>query len=288
MIIGFLGKGGSGKSTTSAAFCDFVLSQNKKVLAIDADHNMDLLFNLKVQEKPNWLGDSMPDLLNFGGLSEKESNYRDFFDISPKPVFKLSPIDKFTEKYTKLARKNLWVMAGGPHTNQVLHDKACSHVLTTPLKVILPFFHLNQDEFIVIDEKAGSDGAGTGVSSGLDLGVIVLDPSPHGVKAACQIADLLVFFGTPYCFIVNKVASEEVLERVKNMLPKSPIMTLPFNDAVGWGSDESDSEADSSAKWNFSPVIEYADSLNILDDSGETYRYRRSHDRIVRNREFAA
>ena len=294
MIVGFLGKGGSGKSTVSAAFCEFLLSQEKKVLAVDADHNMDLLFNLGVDEKPEWLGDSMQDLLSFGGLSEGNGNYRNLFDISPKPEFRLSPPDQFTAKYSKLARPNLWVMAGGPHTDEVLHDKACSHFLTPPLKVILPFFQLDEDEFVVVDEKAGSDGAGTGVASGLDLGVIVLEPSPHGVKAACQIAELLEFFRTPYCFVVNKVANEQVLERVRKMLPKPPLMTLRFDDAVGWGNtevtgtEEVNNEALTAPEWNFSPILEFATSQSFQDSTGESYRYIRSLDRIVRNKEFAA
>jgi len=46
MKIAFLGKGGSGKSTLATAAVRHLHSTGRHVLAIDADHNMDLSFNL--------------------------------------------------------------------------------------------------------------------------------------------------------------------------------------------------------------------------------------------------
>ena len=46
MRVAFLGKGGSGKSTMATAFVQELRSRGMQVLAIDADHNMDLSYNL--------------------------------------------------------------------------------------------------------------------------------------------------------------------------------------------------------------------------------------------------
>lgn len=287
MIVGFLGKGGSGKSTISAAFCEFLLSRRHRVLAIDADHNMDLLFNLKVAEMPNWLGASMEDLLALGGLAKSRGDYRSLFDVQPALEFRLAPMDAFTAKYSRPARANLWVMAGGPHTDQILFDRACSHVLTTPLKVVLPHFRLDPgSEFIVVDEKAGSDGAGTGVAAGLDAGVVVLEPNHHGVKAACQISKLLEFFGTPHCFLVNKVTRGDRLAWVEQMLPAKPLLSLGFEESVGWGPGEDD-EVSLPPRWDFSPLLSFARRLELKGEAGERPRYRRALERMTRNQEYA-
>jgi CO dehydrogenase nickel-insertion accessory protein CooC1 len=50
MIIGFFGKGGSGKTTTCHAFLHAALPAFSRCLAIDADHNMDLSFNLGIED----------------------------------------------------------------------------------------------------------------------------------------------------------------------------------------------------------------------------------------------
>lgn len=56
MIIGFFGKGGSGKTTTSTQFLRIIGPEYSDVLAIDADHNMDLSYNLGVEDPTLFVG----------------------------------------------------------------------------------------------------------------------------------------------------------------------------------------------------------------------------------------
>jgi len=211
MIIGFLGKGGSGKSTLSFLFTHYASERFKKVLAIDADHNMDLTF----QFDPNWngpyFGSSLTDIKKRVGF-EDDVRTGDVFlsgGENIKDTFSLEPADPYTKEYSKPVAEKVLLMSAGPHTDAILHDESCSHVLTTSLKIYLPLLALGKDEFVIVDEKAGADGAGTGVSSGLDLAVIVSEPTVQGTKVAKQIASLLDFYGTPHVFLGNKVLDKE-------------------------------------------------------------------------------
>jgi CO dehydrogenase maturation factor len=56
MIIGFFGKGGSGKTTTSTQFLRTIGPEYSDVLAMDADHNMDLSYNLGVEDPTLFVG----------------------------------------------------------------------------------------------------------------------------------------------------------------------------------------------------------------------------------------
>lgn len=76
MIIGFFGKGGSGKTTTSTQFLRTIGPEYSDVLAIDADHNMDLSYNLGVEDptlfvgKPNMTAAGIP-LMTSGPHTEE-------------------------------------------------------------------------------------------------------------------------------------------------------------------------------------------------------------------------
>lgn len=222
MVIGFLGKGGSGKSTLSHRFIEDMLSQGRNILAIDADHNMDLTYNLDTARDDKFLGSAMPDILRYCGLNpnDQKNKYQDVFKLPEQPKFQLDPADEFTEKYAPLIRSKLRLMVSGPHTNEVLAGQKCSHSLSTPLKLYLPFLTIKENELVVVDEKAGADGAGTGISSGFDYAVIAMEPTRHGVKAATQIAELLDHFGTPYDFAFNKIHPTDNIQGWSETLPK--------------------------------------------------------------------
>lgn len=202
MKIAFLGKGGSGKSTLSSKMCHYLVAKGYSVLAVDADHNMDLAFNLKPDFEGPYIGNSREDVLEHQGS------------------FSLYPADAFTQKYTTDLTPYLKLMVSGPHTEDVLDGKRCSHSLSFSLKKYFPKLSLRQHEAVVVDEKAGSDGAGTGALKGFDHIFVISEPTPHGIKAAHQIADILEYYNLPHSFIGNK-STEEINTR------KKPLWVFP-------------------------------------------------------------
>ena len=232
MIIGCLGKGGSGKSTVATLLTKTLAKQGHQVLAIDADHNMDLSFNLGV-EKPetDYLGTGLPDLLAFCGLSEGEK-YPEVFFKDTFPSFSFTNKDAFSKRYVSPVDENISVLIAGPHTEKVLHGAYCSHSLVTPLKVYLPFLNLNEKEFVIVDEKAGADGAGAGISTGFDVACVVVEPTRHGIKAAQQICKLLDYYKTPYVIIGNKALTDQDEDMLSENLHEKPLFVLRMNEST--------------------------------------------------------
>jgi CO dehydrogenase nickel-insertion accessory protein CooC1 len=229
MIIGILGKGGSGKSTISTHLARCLASKKEnKVLAIDADHNMDLTFNLGVEESFNYLGSSLEDVKRKSGLSVNQ-DYREALSFNNQGLFTLYPQDSFTQKYTKHLAENFFLMTAGPQTNDVLLDKACSHALFTSLKVYLPLLSLQKHEWVVIDEKAGADGASTGIPTGFDIALIVSEPTVHGMKTARQISELLDYYDVPYEFVINKMMEQYSSVNFQDGLGKKPVAVFDFD-----------------------------------------------------------
>jgi len=224
MIIGFLGKGGSGKSTLSTLACNY-FSLSNLVLAIDADHNLDLTFNLNSDPK-TFINSSAFDFKNFVGIHEKEKFAT---TMDKKPIFILNPPDAFTKKYTQKIKENLHIMTVGEHTDVVKYGQSCSHSLATPLVYYLPFLKLRPNQIVIVDEKAGTDSVGTGITTGFDMAVVCTEPTTHSAKVANQIAELLTFYNTPYIFAANKINNPQDKEFLDKNLLKKPDLYFNFN-----------------------------------------------------------
>lgn len=278
MILGFLGKGGSGKTTLATLYTKYLLENDKSVLALDNDHNMDFKFNLGHETDMNWMGQSLKEIFEKISISST----KEVADIDAEYIFSINPADTVTEKYTtkiidKDTGKELLLMAAGPHTPDMLYGNMCSHGLTTPLKVYLPFLKLNDNEFVIVDEKAGTDGVGTGVTTGFNLAVVVAEATTHGVKAAKQIIDMLMFYKTPYIVCVNKIRDV----KDKNIYDKDfleideNVLITHFNfDASAF-----DLKSNDDYKKEFKKIYDY--SKKITDD-----RKERTKERIKNQKDF--
>lgn len=223
MKIAFLGKGGSGKSTMATAFTEHLLARGMRVLAIDADHNMDFTYNLGL-EPTVYLGTD-PDMIKEYLNVPSEMSFREAMIsvFGRTPVFSLFPADPFTDKISIPRGEQLRVITAGPHTERVRSQEVCSHSLAAPLKVYLPLLSLSPGEAVVIDERAGTDPVATGILNHVDLVAIVREKTVHSMRVAEQIRTELEHAGIPYLLIENKIhgiekdteqAREQIRERV--------------------------------------------------------------------------
>jgi CO dehydrogenase maturation factor len=279
MIIGFLGKGGSGKSSVSTQVALLLHKQGKTVLAVDADHNMDLSYNLTGGDvsEMKYLSESLLDIQTFIKLPEN-SKYSEAFLNDVEARFTLSSADTVTNTYSAKVKEDLYLMAAGPQTDTVLYGKACSHSLTTALKVYLPLLVLKENEAVVVDEKAGADGVTTGIVTGIDVGVIVCEPALHSIKTAKQIAELMDFYDTPYVFVGNKVSDSEDKDFIEKELGVTPTTYLVQS---------------SSAKRNPSELVsewqdELAEIVTVAHGLNKNNRLERTKTKFARNHEFAS
>ncbi len=228
MIIAFLGKGGSGKSSLATAFVRHSLSQGKTVLAIDADHNMDMTYSLGIDSPSLFLGADNRRIKRHIGVPDSIS-FLDAARIARETGirFTINPADVFTASMAVQVNDCLSVMTAGPHTDIVRSGEHCSHSLAAPLKAYLPNLVLARNQICVVDERAGTDPVATGILSGVHRACIVVEPTIQSVRVARQIAHELDIAGIPYEFVANKYRAEDELFL---QLSRPPICYIPFTD----------------------------------------------------------
>lgn len=229
MVIGFLGKGGSGKSTLSTGMVQFLHKNNYKVLAVDADHNMDLSYNLSYQGDGPFIGGTFLPLREEFGLDIEKPTEDIFIENIPSKRFSFTRPDTYSKKYVLTLDDNLYLMAAGPQSNKVLYGSHCSHSLAAPLKIYLPLLDLKEKEVVVVDEKASVDAVSTGIPTGFDLAVVVAEPRHHSLRVAQQIKEMLDWFEVPNITVLNKCTSREDENLFEKELGHKPFTVLNFN-----------------------------------------------------------
>lgn len=224
-----MGKGGSGKTSLSTAFTRFLGEKNHQVLAIDADHNMDLLFNLAgEQEAFPYLGNDHARIKTLLGMPQEYKTYQQAIAEERINEQSLGSDNAFFEAFTRQVSPNLWCMAAGPHTEDIHHGVACSHTLSASLKAYVPFLALKDNEAVVVDSTAGMDMVGTGIARGMDMVCIVTEPTIHATKTAKQIAQGLKEHEVPSVYLLNKCTSPEQYAQAVEWLGQEPLAVCSF------------------------------------------------------------
>lgn len=266
MIIGCMGKGGSGKSTVATGLVRAAQAEHRLTLAIDADHNMDLLFNIagEVKEFP-YLG-SHRDLIRVTAELQPGESYRERFARGGAfPAFALDPLDEVTRALSQEVGPGVRLMAAGPHTDEVKSGQSCSHVLASPLKWYLPNLHDAPEQAVIIDSTAGMDMVGSGIGVGMDLVYIVTEPTVHATKTAKQIAKGLDWYRVPHVFVLNKVQHPEQVDQAAEWLGEAPIFVLSF--ATNTKENET----------IFGEMVRYAESFARMHGGVEVRRARAAY-----------
>jgi CO dehydrogenase nickel-insertion accessory protein CooC1 len=191
MKIAFVGKGGSGKSSVSWLAIKTLEDMGLFVLAVDADHNMDLTSNLGFDpEKTPLMHKTDKAFMEEVGLAEDKQWSRIITEANRKlPTFTLSPADAYTQSISANVSSAVSLVNVGLGSPDVLFSDKCAHGLSGPLKYYLGLLD-EKDNWVVVDSVAGADMINYGLYSGIDAVIGVVEPHRNSVKVFEQINDI--------------------------------------------------------------------------------------------------
>lgn len=234
MKLAFVGKGGSGKSTVSWLAISVLQEMGQKVLAVDADHNMDLTHLLGATNNKNLptLHHAHDQFLKVVG-QETDSKWQEIIlDGRTLPSFSLFPKDAFTKSVTAEIAANLSLMAVGLGAEDVLFSSRCAHGHSAPLKFYLPLLKLNEKESVVIDGVAGVDMMNFGLFNGADALVVIVEPHGNSIRVYREITRIAKASNLPYFVIINKSQGGILRDELVSEIGDKLVGELPAEEAV--------------------------------------------------------
>ena len=232
MKIAIVGKGGSGKSTTSWLLSMY-LSQIYSVLAIDADHNMDLasILGFEVGDDTRTFHRVHSEFQQKVGLAQDSKWSRIVLEDRSLPQFSFQPSDEFTQSISYPIHHNLSLQVVGLGAEDVLYSARCAHGHSAPLKFYLPLLNEGNNQ-VIIDGVAGADMLHFGLFSGVDMLVGVVEPHINSKKVFEQLRVLAAKLDIPFYGILNKPRDNDLYHQIKQEYKGILLGEIPIDEAI--------------------------------------------------------
>ena len=223
MKIALTGKGGVGKSTLAAMIARVVRDQDGKVVAIDADPDMNLATILEVPRERE-----VTPIIEMKELIAERTGT----EVGrPAPFFTMNPkVDDIPESYwvdkngIKLLVMGTVQRGGG----------GCACPENAFLKSLLGHMMIARKEWVILDMEAGIEHLGRGTALGVDVMLVVVEPNRTSAETAHRIRKLAADIGIKSVKVVcNKVRNPADEDMIRNTCEGLDILGfLPLSEQV--------------------------------------------------------
>jgi len=224
MKILICGKGGSGKSTITSLLAKDLETKGYRVLVVDADESN---YGLSVQlglEDPKELMDQLGgkkavvDKMWAGrSAGEKAVIFSESWGIDEIPSECVSKKD------------NLYLLQIG----KVKHfGEGCACPMGGLSRDFLNRLKLGLKDIAVIDTEAGVEHLGRSVESGIDVILLVLDPSYESIRLSEKISAMAKEAGKSVHFVLNKM-DKATADKISDKIGKERVIGfVPFTSSI--------------------------------------------------------
>ncbi|RFU37405.1 ATP-binding protein [Actinomadura logoneensis] len=211
MKVAFVGKGGSGKTTTSSLFIRHLAAERAPVVAIDADINQHLGVALGMTEEEAAdvpaLGAHLAEIKEYlRGENPRIASTAEM--VKTTPPGRGSRLLRFDghDPVHALSRQvdGVTFMATGPFDESDL-GVSCYHGKTGAMEMYLNHLVDGPGEYVVADMTAGADTFASGLFTRFDLLFLVVEPTRKGVAVYRQYTGHASDFGVRIAVVGNKV-----------------------------------------------------------------------------------
>ena len=206
------GKGGAGKTTLCAALARTLARTHRRVLAVDADAQLNLAAALGM---PRDEAESLVPLSQRHDYIEEKTGARPGDGFGP--LMRLNPdVDDVVDRFGQRAPDGVRFLAMGTLSGA---GGGCLCPENTLLTETIRAIALRPDEAIILDTQAGVEHFGRAIARGFGHAVVVTDPTYSGIGVALAAARLARDLGIPAVhLVVNRVRGAADQVRVEDDL----------------------------------------------------------------------
>jgi len=216
MKVGFVGKGGSGKTTCASLFARYLATQGADVLAIDADINQHLSMALGLSASQAAtlpaMGLEIDRIKEYvrGNNPQIRSNAMMIKTTPPGHGSRLLTVGEDNPIYEYFAHKvnTVRLMATGPFNQEDLGHK-CYHSKVGAAELFLNHLADQPHEYAVVDMTAGADSFASGMFTKFDLTFAIVEPTLKSLSVYQQYIDYAKGYDVLVKVIGNKIETED-------------------------------------------------------------------------------
>jgi CO dehydrogenase maturation factor len=220
MKIAVSGKGGVGKTTISANLAQLFSKYGYKTYAVDADPDASLGTALGIPD--NVLAEIKP-LIDMQQVIAERSGGGAFYTLNPK-------VDDILDSFS-IQQENIHFLRMGAVKQG---GSACYCRENTFLHAIVDALLLDKQEAVILDMGAGIEHLTRGTSKGVDVMLIVTEPTKNSVQTAKVVQRLAQDLGVKNIKIIgNKIRTDKEADFLRQQFNETEIIGLmPFDENV--------------------------------------------------------
>ncbi|MCX7997073.1 MAG: hypothetical protein N2691_04990 [Patescibacteria group bacterium] len=229
MRIGFLGKGGSGKTTIAAGFIKYLAAKGlKPILAIDADVNVHLATTLALPNPAHPIGHDFSAVAEYVRGSRTDLKNTSIVATTPPSLasrfIRLTENDPFLSRYASKNGSVCLLTIGTYRSCDVGHT--CYHGKLNTLELIYHHLLDTDSDMVVADATAGIDNLGTSLFFAYDLNVFVVEPTRKSIDVFLEFERVSHSYGLNTRVVINKTEDDADIKFIKQHIPEEKIIAI--------------------------------------------------------------
>ena len=222
------GKGGVGKTLVAGTLARLFAKEGFNVLAIDNDSAMNLSYTLGIDKE---IKEKITPISEMKSLIEERVSVKGggpgIYNINPE-------VSDIPDKYKVTGPDGLQLLVLGgieePATGCLCPENAL-------IRTLLYNLFVKRDEVIIVDFEAGLEHLGRGTAKGIDVMLVITEPSQKSLDLCSKIIDLSKKLGIINIFLIaNKVIDDSQLEIINKRVKDWGVPlyhTIPFDSEIG-------------------------------------------------------